>query len=366
MRDTRALLTLGRWLGPWASESTRPGSVTRVARLVERAGCAPLKTWVYRPQGKVERAVLVCSGVHYDGPTDVRLDRLCRIIASSGVLVMAPFFSEFMRLRVGPRVVDEAYAAFGALLEEPEVRAGIRPGIFSISFGSLPALRTAAAWGDACSGVVAFGGFADPAIAIEFALTGRVQGEVLTERDPLNHCVVYLTLLHDLPLEMQCREQLERAWLLYARRTWGRPHLRRGDGHRQVAQAVADELKVVDRQVFMRGCGLVPGSEEPCMEVVRQRDLTWMDPRPVFSQLRAPVTIIHGADDDVIPLMQSELLEEALRSHVPVARHITGLFGHTGGADQGIVGGAKSALAELSTMSAMLTALARLGRRAST
>lgn len=363
MRDTRALLTLGRWLGPWAGESARPGNVSRVTRLVERAGAVPLKTWVYRPQGRVERAVLVCSGVHYDGPTDLRLDRLCRIIASSGVLVMAPFFSEFMRLRVGPQVVDEAFDAFGALLEEPEVRAGIRPGIFSISFGSLPALRTAAAYGEACSGVVAFGGFADPAMAIEFALTGRVQGAALTERDPLNHCVVYLTLLHDLPLAMERPEQLEQAWLQYARRTWGRPHLRRGDGHRIVAEAVADELGVVDRQVFLMGCGLVPGSEEPCMAVVRERDLTWMDPRPAFSQLRAPVTIIHGADDDVIPVMQSELLEQALRPWVPVERHITGLFGHTGGADSGILGGARAAMAELSTMRAMLSALARLGKR---
>jgi hypothetical protein len=154
-----AMARLARWLGPWTSESRRPTGARR--RTVRIRPERPLDAWVYRPRTRPRGALLVVPGLHYLGPADPRLDRFLAILADAGLLVMCPFLPEFRRLHVGPSLVPDTAAAFDALCALPEMPR-VRPGVFSISFGSYPAIELAAssARGDRVGQLILFGGYA--------------------------------------------------------------------------------------------------------------------------------------------------------------------------------------------------------------
>ena len=61
----------------------------------------------------------------------------------AGFLVFAPFLPTYLALRVEDSVIEEVERAFEAVLNLPGRPPGA-PGVFSISFGSMPALRLAA------------------------------------------------------------------------------------------------------------------------------------------------------------------------------------------------------------------------------
>src|SRR6185369_2078976 len=135
--DLAALL---RWLGPWAGDATPPGvtRTTRAPRGLEKA-------YLYAPRGRAPAgAYLVAPGLHFLGPDDPRLDRFCRALAASGLLVLAPFLPDFLRLELSPRTEDHLTAAFDALEREAAVHRIGRPAVFTISFGSMPGLALAA------------------------------------------------------------------------------------------------------------------------------------------------------------------------------------------------------------------------------
>ena len=79
----RTVLSLARWLGPWAGERRVPSGVTRDA--IDVPGERPFEAWRYQPASRRPiAAVVLVHGLHYAGPADPRLDRFARILAASG------------------------------------------------------------------------------------------------------------------------------------------------------------------------------------------------------------------------------------------------------------------------------------------
>ncbi len=334
------------------------GIERRAREYSSAAGPAPL--WVYARPGEVPaRTIVVAAGVHYDGPTDPRLDRVCRVLAASGARVVVPFVRDYMRLRVTPAVVEDFASAWQTADAAGLTCEGDRNGVFSVSFGALPAARlvTDPRFADRFSGLVTFGGYADFDAAFRFALTGQGDdGDRVGAHDPLNRPVAFATLIDHMPFGGDSGE-LRRRWVRYARRTWGRPEMKHDRRHEAVAHAEASGLGGEERDVFLLGCGVGEGGEQLCMEALAAADRTFTDPFAGVGALRARVTAVHGVDDDVIPPSQAHRIASRVRPISQADVHLTGLYGHTGGA-----GASPGALVrELRTMAAVVGALGSLG-----
>lgn len=276
--------------------------------------------WLYLPR-RTRGALLLVPGLHYLGPADARLDRFLAILADAGILAFCPFLPEFRRLRVGPSLVPDTGVAWETFLALPELPRGLRPGAFSISFGSMPAVHLAARE-DGPAALTLFGGYASFEDTIRFSLASE-DGQAY---DPTNRPVVFLNALGALDGEPDDAEPLRRAWITYVRRTWGRPELKDG-GWRGVAEEIARALPDDARPLFRVGVGLDPGGDALIERALGRTDFSHLDPTEACARVRCPTTVVHGRDDDVIPFSQSE----RLHALIPDSRLIlTGLYAHTG------------------------------------
>lgn len=276
--------------------------------------------WVYRAPRAPSGALLVLPGLHYLGPADPRLDRFLAILADAGLLVLCPFLPDFRALRVGPSVVPDALASYDALAALPDCPV-VRPGVFSISFGSFPAIHVAAHRDIAR--LLLFGGYASFEDVIRFSL----EGDPDRPHDPLNRPVVFLALLEHLDGLPADPARLGRAWTEYVRRTWGRPEMKTRARFEPLARSIAARLPEDARALFLLGTGVVEGGSSRIRAALERADLAHLDPRAACAAIDAPVTIVHGRDDDVIPHTHAAVLGEL----IPHARvHLTGLYAHTG------------------------------------
>jgi pimeloyl-ACP methyl ester carboxylesterase len=334
------VLSLVRWLGPWAGERV-PSGVSRRTEHLETARGATMRTYVYSAHSAPRGVYLVAPGLHFLGPDDPRLDRFCRVLASAGFDVVAPLLPDFARLTVSEAAGSDLARAFALAERLAGERRLPRPAVFSISFGSLPAIQLAAGEaGPRVGSLLLFGGYAEFEQAVRFAITGRAEHEGRRHaipHDPLNAPVVFLNVAeHVEGVSEDARPRLVEAWRAMVERTWGKAELKEGRAREPHARAVIAEhgLAEDEARTFLVGCGLEPGGEA-MLEAALARlgdTMAWADPRPHLSRIAAPVTVVHGRDDDVIPFFEAEKLVRALPEGHPAELVLTGLYGHTGAA----------------------------------
>lgn len=358
-------------LGPWADLARAPAAVERRSLRVPPSHDdeRPMVARVYAPvDERPKGAYLVAHGLHYAGPDDPRMDRFLRVLAHAGFLVVCPLLPSYTSLSVDERVTGELTR--GLLLYEslPERPRDVLPGVFSISFGSLPAYRLAARE-DAASrigAVVVFGGYVDFARTLAFALGAREGIAFAPAHDPLNLPVVVMNLLsamQELPCDpVRVVPHFER----YVRATWGRPEMKANARFHAVAHEIARDIVDDDaRQFFLLGCGVLPGARDLCLRALTRIDARAFDPTDAIVRARVPIHAIHGVDDDVIPYTElARLAALAPLSASPISTSLTGLFAHTGHADKTPLARRLSVGArEAKTMLQMVRALVESGRR---
>ena len=365
------MLSLARWLGPWADESVVPGGVVRAEITIPPAapGDVALRAWRVSPaRGRSIGALFVVPGLHYDGPADPRFWRFMAVMARAGITVFSPFLPAFLDLEIEPSLCRDTERAWEALLAEPWLPPGARPGVMSISFGCFLAAGLAASPAHAprVSSLLMFGGFADLRRTLRFVLTGEEPGAPGQPWDPVNQPVVFINGLDGIPQRPADGEALRDAWRAFIERTWGGPERRTPEARRAAADALASELPEAQRALFLTGCGLSEDTAavgEASLDALAAQ-LAWVDPRRDLAQVRCPVTIVHGADDDVIPYTHAAELAAAVPDAVPARTLVTGLFGHTGSPGlRELLGRAPAAARELARMVRILRALARTASR---
>jgi len=327
-----SIVRLARWLGPWADQARTPTGLD-----VRDEVIAGLRVRTYRGP-RPTSAVFVAPGLHYAGPDDPRMDRFCRVLAYAGHHVVAPFVPDFLALKPRGQAVVDFVRVFDAIAWE---RA---PIVFSISFGSLLAFALAAERPDRIARVICFGGYHDLPSTLHFALTGEVRSSGrVANRDPLNQPVVIGNLIDDAALVAH--------WRRYVERTWGRPEMKARAAFTAVAQELVREVPEELRERYLVGIGVLPGARAWMERAFASFDGRALDPAPYLARIRAPVDLVHGTDDDVIPFEHAH----ALAAKLPHARvHVTGMYGHTGAA----LPSARAIIRELATMLRVLRAMA--------
>tara|TARA_B100000959_G_scaffold263034_1_gene302006 strand:- start:1344 stop:2282 length:939 start_codon:yes stop_codon:yes gene_type:complete len=307
--------------------------------------------------------MVIAPGLHYDGPKDVRMERLAVVLASVGIVVLSPSIPDYRELILRPGAALDFQDAVAFFLKHPKFPPGAQVGIMSISFGSWLALEAAAS-PELCKricGVMIYGGFGDWRQTMRFCLEGMPGAHPPRLHDPLNRPVIYLNLLDTIPDAPEDLSAIEDAWRTYVKATWGREIYKRGGRHAEVARKLASGLERKLRPLFLEGCGVDSPSNERIHAALKASDnREWLDPRSRLENILCPVSLVHGADDDVIPIEELDRLKEAFPAGHPVETFRTGLFAHAGRvALQNIPGLLPRALKEVWTMGKILGALCR-------
>ncbi len=332
MRDLKDYLFLAYWLGPFAPKGKSP-SLFRKREATIPCGERFIKTWIYRPQGKIHGVFLMSPGFHFKGPADPRFERVTSILASSGLLIMAPFIEDYINIKILPRTEKDFRVCFDYLESLPEKPPEIKPAVFSISFGSLLAIRLAGHkdYRKRIGGLIIFGGYADWNETLNYFLTGIMKGERMPQRDHQVRPAVFLNLLEGIDPPPQNRLLLERTWREFIKATWPDPLYADLDKYEELAYQMSENLEGWDKELFIQGCCLNREAEKTGLRALKEMEKKWayLDPLIEASEVCCPVMVVHGREDDVIPVNQVDRFGEAFKHNESVSLCITGLVKHS-------------------------------------
>jgi dienelactone hydrolase len=295
---------------------------------------ASIRARVYAPLRASRQTVLLVPGLHPAGIDEPRLVDLARKLAEANVVVVTPEILELSRFEITPLLTDRIEEAAVWLAGQPALAPSGRIGLMGISFsGGLavvaagrPSLR------DRLLYVFSFGGHDDLPDVLEYFSTGAdPEAPLLSTPAPHDYglAVVLLTVAGGLvpreqagPLTDAVRRFL---WASYL------------DGvDKPAADREFASLRVLARTL--------PEPSATLLGYVNDRDVAHLGPllsphvntyanavalSPSRSPLpSAPVFLLHGRSDNVIPSSESQRLAERLRGVAPVRLLVTPIISH--------------------------------------
>ena len=276
----------------------------------------------YMPEGSATRAVLLIPGIHSMGIEEPRLTALAEDLAATGLKVMAMALPDLQRYRItlnSPDVIEDAVTWMAA---RPDLAPDGKIGIAGVSFAGGMSVATAGRPGirDKLAFVFSFGGHADLPRVLRYLATGTAtkmagldipaphdygvavilyqfadRGVVPPEQvEPLRKGVETFLLASQLTLV-----SMDQANATFAKA-------------REMATALPEPARtymnyVNDRAVTKLGPVLLPfldqaGVDDPSLSAERSPNAP-----------AAPVYLLHGDGDTVIPTSESVVLAEHLR-----------------------------------------------------
>ena len=307
-----------------------------------------IRARVYAPMGMARQTVLLVSGLHPAGIDEPRLVALARRLAEANVVVVTPEIPQLSRFEITPNLTDRIEQAAVWLAVESGLASTGQIGLMGISFnGGLavvaagrPSLRNHLLY------VFSFGGHDDLRRVLEYFCTGMEPGALAhVRREPgvrkamppphdYGVAIVLLNVAEHLvppeqltPLREAVRRFLRASYL---------DGVDKPEAERQFAA-----LRELARTL--------PEPSATLLGYVNSRDVAQLGPRllpyigfyvdaPALSPSRspepsAPVFLLHGRDDNVIPAAESQHLADRLRGQAPVRLLLTDLISHAA-ADQ--------------------------------
>ena len=277
-----------------------------------------LRGRTYTPSSLSGRPIVLVPGVHAAGIDEPRLINFAREIAATGHPVLTAELTDLARYQITPRTTDMIEDAadwatrYWARVMPARDRAA---AIMGISFGGGLAVVAASRMGGRVGWVLSFGGHGDLPRTLRYLCTGVLaDGRV---RPPHDYGVVIILLgVADRVVPAEQVEPLRQGILAFLNAS----HL-----------AMVDERRAALE--FERAKKLAETLPEPArtfMAWVNTRDVAHLGPAllphvtamgddPALSPVRnpapsAPVYLLHGADDNVIPAAESEMLAPDLRA----------------------------------------------------
>ena len=270
-----------------------------------RAGELPAR--LYRARDASRRAILLVPGVHAAGVDEPRLDGFARNLASMGHPVLSVGLPDLARYSITPRTTDMIEDAARWWTERHDAI-----GMIGISFGGGLSV-VAASRLDRVAWVLSFGGHGDLPRTLRYLCTGILPDG--RHHPPHDYGVVIILLgVADRLVPAEQVEPLTRAILTFLEAS----HIDMVD--KKKGAAAFDQARAMGETL--------PDPARTYMRYVSTRDVARLGPAllphvtalggdPALSPARtpaprAPVHLLHGADDNVIPAMESVLLAQDL------------------------------------------------------
>jgi dienelactone hydrolase len=313
-----------------------------------RSGDVPAR--LFKPEGRFRRTVLLMPGVHRDGIDESRLVGLAEDLAATGYNVMTVAAPDLQKFKVTPAVTDVIEDAIRWTSEQPQFRTDGKIGVLGISFtGGLSIVAAGrASVRDRVAFVMSFGGHGDLSRAMHYLTSGEVLGDLEAAKRSsavagADHVGVHPP--HDYGLAVVLLNLADR--VVPADQVAA---LSRGiDGFLLASSlAVTDPPKSVPVFEEMKKYQeTLPEPSRTYMQYVNDRAVDKLGPilLPVADALKdhpgmpalsperatppsAPIFLLHGVDDSVIPSMETVLLAEHLKGKADVEGLLSGLITH--------------------------------------
>jgi hypothetical protein len=313
-----------------------------------RSGNIPAR--LYEPDGGVRRTLLLMPGVHRDGINESRLVGLAEDLSATGYRVVTVAAPDLQQFKITPQVTDVIEDAVKWTSEQPHFRTDGKIGIVGISFtGGLSIVAAGReSIRDRVAFVMSFGGHGDLARALHYLTSGEVLGNLEQAKRSsavlgAEHVGVHPP--HDYGLAV--------VLLNLADRVVPRDQvaaLSKGiDGFLLASSlAVTDPPKSVPVFEEMKQYQeTLPEPSRTYMQYVNDRAVDKLGPilLPVVESLKnhpgmsalsaeratppaAPIFLLHGVDDSVIPSVETVLLAEHFRGKAEVHGLLSGLITH--------------------------------------
>lgn len=296
--------------------SARAGRAALVAEEVTLATTdGAVRARIYRRAGsgadaRPGRGLVLAHGVHYRGIDERRLVPFAEELARAGLVVLTPELTDLMDYRITPSGVRVIAASVRHLHERRDLVAPGGIGIMGFSFAGGLSLIAAGEpdVADRVAFVTSVGGHHDLVRVLRFFVSdevdtphGRIQqkaheyGLVVLIYGQLDRFVPEAdrAVLHD-ALKLWLQEKPEEAWAVASRRSTV-------EGERlfeRVANGRLRELRAEIEAVIIE--------TRPALDSV--------SPRGRLARIAAPVYLLHGSADSVIPASEAAWAEQELGS----------------------------------------------------
>jgi hypothetical protein len=304
----------------------------------------------FRPVRQTRRTVVLIPGVHRDGINESRLVGLAEDLAATGFGVLTVAAPDLQRFKITPAVTDVIEDAVRWASEQPQFRTDGKIGIVGISFtGGLSIVAAGRdSIRDRVAFVMSFGGHGDLARAMHYLTSGEVLGDLGSAKQSsvvagAEHVGVHPP--HDYGLAVVLLNLADR--VVPADQVAA---LSKGiDGFLLASSlAVTDPPQSVPVfEAMKKYQETLPEPSRTYMQYVNDRAVDKLGPilLPVADGLKdhpgmaalsaeratppaAPIFLLHGVDDNVIPSVETVLLAEHLEGKADVTGLLSGLITH--------------------------------------
>jgi dienelactone hydrolase len=330
------------WWRAWLRGRTQ-AVTARDLTVPTRGGAIPAR--LYSPEHPAAVPVAIFPGIHAGGVGEPRLDHLAQTLASSGFTVLTVPLPDLRLFRITPRSTDMLEDAVVWLATNPALAPSGRTGVVGVSFSG--GLAVVAAGRPRLEGhvaaVVSIGGHADLPREMRYLCTGVLPDGSVRPPHDYGAAVILLGAASRLvpdyeadPLEHTVSDFLV-ASSVESTNPAGAVELFaqvRARSARLAEPAQTLMREVNDRNVAALGPRLIP-----YIDALGSDPALSPDRSPATD---APVFLLHGADDNIIPSTETPLLADYLRAHgnTRVTTLLTPLMSHAGLQPSGRLGDA--------------------------
>ena len=313
----------------WISRLDRHRYTTSALRVASRHG--PLIARVYVPADGVRRGMVLVPGVHAGGIDEPRLVAFSRDLAERGNAVLTVDLPDLRRYAITPRTTDMIEDAALWLSGRADLAPGGKIGVAGVSFGGGLAIVAAGrpSVRDRTAFALSLGGHADLPRTLRYLCTGRLPDGTFYAPHDYGVVVILLGVANRLVPREQV-DALRRGILTFLEAS----HVDMVDKRRASeifadARALAGQMPepaatfmryVNDRNAKALGTLVLPHvgelADDPALSAERS------------APPRAPVYLLHGTGDNVIPSAESATLARVLGPQTEVHLLLSPLITH--------------------------------------